>query len=290
MSDGIGVAVSTTGDLWRMGFLETSVRNWLKVLRSRRERPQLCVTVDGSLEAARRVREAVPNRVPVLMAGKGRPEREGRQGVAVNKNTGISYLMGRSCAHLFLCDDDTYPLSPESLDLHIGGASMHSMVCWGPSRLEKINPDISVWSWPRGVLLYTRATAVRTVGGMVEEFGPGGHEHVEWSTRMFMANLSPAVFCAPRQYGLINGKGARNYWHCEDMRRPDETPDQLGVRRQQITSVRRQEGDWEHIKALMASRRTLASGGSVQYVPYDEFENGRGPVHFIESQGAEEPK
>lgn len=282
MNGRVGVAISTTGDAHRMGFLETCVANWFRVLP---EVSAVVVTVDGSAADAAKVREVVdPYMAPVYRVGQpnhrgGRtPVVEGRQGVATNKNTGIEILMDTYAVdHLFLSDDDIWPLYPQSITKHTdmtfqGTALPHSMVNWGKHRLEKVDEKFkrSSWTWPRGSMLYLHRDAVYTVGGVVEEFGPGGHEHVEYSMRIHNAGLTPYSFVSPASYATRNGMGAAALWHAEDMPRPGEPLGNLRQRRKAITSVRRESGDWDKIEAVMARM-----AGSSAYVGFRAHENGR---------------
>lgn len=272
MTGKIGVAISTTGDEHRLGFLETCVREWQKNLP---EDAPIFVTVDGDEDRFRRVGELVNHRATVLQVGRvlggGTSRmREGRLGVAVNKNTGIEALMNDDVEHLFLSDDDTWPKFAQSITKHIDFGYAHSMVCWGKSRLSASRSAYSEWSWPRGCMLYVHRSVVETVGGMVEEFGPGGHEHVEWSKRIHNRRFTPVPFIAPLSYGTRHGMGAAALWHAEDMRKPGEPSGTHGSRRRQITSVRKQEGDWRQINEVMARME-----GSTAFVPYSAHENGR---------------
>lgn len=267
----IGVAISTTGDSHRMGFLETCVKAWDRALPMG---ASLFVTVDGTdLETARVAERLFEWTGSVYRVGQPARTANPRLGVAVNKNTGLELLMNNTRAeHLFLCDDDTWPLFPHSLRKHIEMDSPHSMVCWGESRLvrAKSHGQNAVWLWPRGVLLYTHRSVVETVGGMVEEFGVGGHEHAEWSMRIHNAGLTPEPFISPFSYSTRTSKGASMLWACEDMRKPDETQAQLGARRKAITTIRSSDRDWHQINAVMARQE-----GSSAYVGYRASENGR---------------
>lgn len=276
-----GVAISTTGDEHRLPFLETSAQSWWKALAPLGLPTRLFVTVDGDEAATLRVAEVVAGFAEVvagfaevLQVGQGRETRDGRQGVAVNKNTGIELLMDAGVEHLFLSDDDTRPLFPHSITKHIEFEQPHSMVCWGKNRLALTNnvPSISYaeWSWPRGVMLYTHRPVVLTVGGMDERFGPGGHEHVEWSRRIHQAGFTPVPFITPASYATRAGMGARALWHCEDMPRPGEPLGNVRLRRRRLTSVRRQDGDWERIEQIMAD-----CDGDTTFVPFRAKENGR---------------
>ncbi len=273
-----GVAISTTGDPHRMKFLETSARNWRAALGP--DAP-LVITVDGDEAAAQRVADAVWKYGTVLRVGQPGPDwtspfgvREGRLGVAVNKNTGIEALMRVVGVGLFLSDDDTSPLSPEALELHTRTPDRHTMVCWGLSRLvpNVLDDDMAYWRWPRGAMLYIPRRAIVEVGGFREAFGPGGHEHVEFSRR---AGMRTNMFASPEEYADRRGQGAGTYWHAEDRPQRGEGLAALGERRAAHTSVRRRGGDWDRIGRVMATAR----GGFVSYKAED---NGRlRPTAFL---------
>jgi hypothetical protein len=271
MTGRVGVAISTTGDEHRLGFLETCVKHWCEI----KDVYSLFITVDGDEDAASRVAALLYDHTgrftdAVYRVGQGGETRKGRHGVAVNKNTGIELLMDQTdCEHLFLSDDDIWPRSRAAVELHARGRyEPHSMVCWGRHRLHGVE-----WTWPRGVLLYATRSVVETVGGMDERFGPGGHEHVEWSRRIHQAGFTETAFPAPAAYQTYGAMGAAVYWHAEDMRRPGEPLGVLRARKRRNTSVRRVDGDWPRIEAVMASR-----DGDTSFVPYRAAENGRGPA------------
>lgn len=265
----MGVAISTTADEHRLGFLETGVRKWRDALG-----PEgvLVVTVDGTVAETLRVGLLLGPTVDVRWVGQPEVWHADwvvtRLGVAVNKNTGIEALMDADVEHLFLSDDDTWPLYPQSLDKHL--IHPHTMVCWGQHRLDFAGNHVASWLWPRGVMLYAHRSVIEIVGGMVEAFGPGGHEHVEWSQRIHNAGLTDAPFVSPASYATRNGMGAAALWHAEDMPRPGEKFGDHRLRRKHLTSIRRQDGDWPKIEAIMAQM-----AGSGAFVPYRGHENGR---------------
>lgn len=280
-----GVAISTTGDEHRLGFLEAAVHHWRRALPLG---SVIVVTVDGGMDALLRatvvVDKAGPNghcggvTVQVGQVGPGIPDRlryrDGKLGVAVNKNTGIEWLMDAGVDHLFLCDDDTYPLSRSALRAHTEMGQRHSMVSWGKHRMKNIthaneSERYVEWTWPRGVMLYVHRPVIDIVGGMDERFGPGGHEHVEFSRRIHQVGLTPVPYLTPLAYSTQTGTA--RLWHCEDMRRPDESSVSNGHRRKRITTVRREPGDWDKIEQVMADR-----DGNTSFVPYQARDNGRG--------------
>lgn len=272
----IGVAISTTGDEHRLGFLETCVEQWDRVLPLG---SALYITVDGSADDAARVARIVYD-VTGAVFRVGQPKwggapYNGHMGVAVSKNTGLELLMTNTrIEHLFLCDDDTWPLNPQALSKHTEMAQPHSMVCWGEDRLQTAYREHAAWTWPRGVLLYTRRHVIDEVGGMDERFGPGGHEHVEWSRRIHQAGFTTDPFLSPRVYaesGMVGpATRAGSFWHCEDMRRPGEHTNSFRWRKRKITSVRRRGSDWAHINRVMEAR-----DGDTSFVPFMAHDNSR---------------
>jgi hypothetical protein len=270
----IGVAISTTGQQHRLGFLETSVKAW----RAAFDGP-LFVTVDGSEFDAEAVLSLVGDYATVYQCGRPVDRAsDSRQGVAVNKNTGLELLMDLSVDHLFLSDDDAFPLRAASLDKHIRMSEVgiqHSMVCWGAHKRFSTRKTYSTWDWPRGSVLYSTWGGVVAVGGMVEAFGTGGHEHVEWSRRFHIMGLTPDWYVAPIDNAGQgpdgrNAMGARNYWYCEDMPQPGEAVGSLVSRRRKITSVVRSTADTAKQELILDEMAR-----NPRFVPYAAHLNGR---------------
>lgn len=259
------VAISTTGDEHRLGFLETAVDMWDKALGPG---DALFVTVDGNARDVQRVAGVLADLTEsVWQIGQGLNAGVRRLGVAVNKNTGLELMMDNTRAeHLFLCDDDTWPLYSASLEKHTTYTEPHSMVNWGRNRAK---PD-GTWKWPRGVLLYAHRSVVAQVGGMDERFGAGGHEHAEWSQRIHNAGLTSTDFPSPPSYLTRNCGGARALWHAEDMARVGEPKGSFLARKRRLTTITREASDWERIHKVMADQ-----AGSSKYVGFRAHENGR---------------
>lgn len=268
------VAISTTGHEHRLGFLETCVRMWDAALGPG---DSLFVTVDGTRENVRHVQARV-NEITESVFRVGQPpypEGVRRLGVAVNKNTGLELMMKNTKAeHLFLSDDDTWPLYSASLDKHTQMRYPHSLVCWGKSRLNSVSVGVAEtgwasWSWPRGCVMYTHRSLIELVGGFDERMR-NAHEHAEFSRRIHQHGFTPAPFVTPASYATRKGQGAAALWHAEDMVQPGEDIGALGRRRNAITSIDKSERDWDAIHEAMRDR-----DGNLAFVPYSAHENGR---------------
>lgn len=269
------MAISTTGDQHRLGFLETAARNWWRALAAFDLPTTVFVTVDGTEDDAEQVLARVAGFAEVYRVGQTLENAAGsREGVAVNKNTGIELLMDAGVEHLFLSDDDTWPLRSLALSSHIDMDVAHSMVCWGDRRLEgrpeTVSGRVATWNWPRGVMLYQTRDVIEHVGGMDEAFGKGGHEHVEWSRRIHNAGLTPHPFISPASYALHRAQGARWWWNCEDMPRQGEPAGSHRSRRRVLTTIKRTDADREQMAQVLASHE-----GDASFVPYRAHENSR---------------
>ncbi|WKW86000.1 glycosyltransferase [Gordonia Phage JonJames] len=124
------------------------------------------------------------------------------RGVARAKNICLEILMDLDVEHLFLVDDDCYPITPywwhpyvESPHPHLqaifpkpGGTSIKKLV---PARLDENHIS---YDGGRGYFLYFHRSAIETVGGFDPSFSPGGWEHVNMSDRIFTAGLTPSRF------------------------------------------------------------------------------------------------
>jgi glycosyltransferase involved in cell wall biosynthesis len=129
---------------------------------------------------------------------------EAQQGIARAKNAGIAALMAAGCRHLFLADDDVYPIAPGWAQLYAANAEPHLMYLFKDPDVQcrplPTPPTIYddgrtfAYSHPRGCLLYLDRAVVDAVGGMRPQFGVWGHEHVEYSLRIHNAGLTTNAF------------------------------------------------------------------------------------------------
>lgn len=119
-----------------------------------------------------------------------------RRGIAMTKNRCITELVDWGCEHLFLADDDVYPLVDEWWVPYVESPEQHLAYQWGnrmlrsPWRMTHDDGRHFSIGFPRGVLLYATREAVATVGGMDPAYGVHGGEHVDWSNRIHDAGLT----------------------------------------------------------------------------------------------------
>jgi GT2 family glycosyltransferase len=95
-----------------------------------------------------------------------------RLGVAMTKNRGIEALMRAGCDHLFLADDDVWPVADGWWEPYVHSPEQHLSYQWSSrgrrGTWRKLHDDGTHWSinFPRGVLLYATRKVIDTVGGM----------------------------------------------------------------------------------------------------------------------------
>ena len=177
----IGIAITTRN---RRAIYERSIRQWHEYLPP----GAVLVVVDDASD----------------VAAPGASVRFDKQrGIARAKNAGIEALMNAGCEHLFLADDDTWPVKHGWADLYIDAGEPHLMYLFKdvwrgakPDHPPTIYNDGLTYALthPRGCLLYLHRRVVDKIGGMRSEFGVWGNEHVEFSLRAFHAGLTSFPF------------------------------------------------------------------------------------------------
>lgn len=113
-------------------------------------------------------------------------------GIARAKNKCLELLDG--CEHIFLWDDDAWPLVEDWWKPYVDSPEAHLMYLF---KDKAGNPDVLyqdaqhfAYAESRGVMLYVHRSCIDTVGGMNPEFGRWGWEHPDFSNRIHAAGLT----------------------------------------------------------------------------------------------------
>jgi len=181
----IGIAISTYN---RPAVLFRAIEQHLKYLPA----GALVVVIDdGSQPAA-----VVPDGVQLRRL-------EVSQGIVAAKNASLSALVDVGCEHLFLFDDDAWPIADNWHLPYIGSPEPHLAYQFlDLAGTRKLN-DISVlyrderhvaYTGQRGVMLYYHYSAIERVGGFDPVYGRGMYEHSDLATRIHNAGLTTWAF------------------------------------------------------------------------------------------------
>lgn len=119
-------------------------------------------------------------------------------GIARAKNKCIELLMDAGCEHIFLFDDDTYPVKDDWWKPYVESPEPHLMYIFTDFVKQKLNDTALVYrddnkvayNHPRGCMLYYHRSCFEKVGGMWPGFGTWGYEHGDLSNRIFNAGLT----------------------------------------------------------------------------------------------------
>lgn len=125
-------------------------------------------------------------------------EDEKFEGISVAKNKLLEELAG--CDHIFLADDDTYPITDNWWEPYVTSAQPHLQYNFttGPDHWSL--DIVSHWAGhvsytkSRGCMLYIERRVLDVVGGMHNVFGKHGREHEDWSERIHRAGLTKHPF------------------------------------------------------------------------------------------------
>lgn len=123
-------------------------------------------------------------------------------GIARAKNKALELLYDAGCEHIFLLDDDTYPLVEGWTDRYVASREPHLMWVFDKPKGAKScqvevlfqDSDIIAYHATRGCMLYVERRVLDVVGGMNPDFGTWGWEHQSWSDRIHAAGLTTARY------------------------------------------------------------------------------------------------
>ncbi|EIH0466438.1 glycosyltransferase family 2 protein [Escherichia coli] len=181
----IGIAISTHN---RSVVLSRAIEQHLKYLPT----GALVVVIDdGSQPAA-----VVPDGVQLRRLDVSR-------GIVAAKNASLSALVDAGCEHLFLFDDDAWPIADNWHLPYIESAEPHLAYQFLDLAGDRKLRDISVlyrdeqhvaYTGQRGVMLYYHRSAIERVGGFDPVYGRGMYEHSDLATRIHNAGLTTWAF------------------------------------------------------------------------------------------------
>ncbi|VYT13911.1 glycosyltransferase family 2 protein [Citrobacter amalonaticus] len=142
---------------------------------------------DGSKPAA-----VVPDGVQLL-------RHETSLGIVASKNASLTALMDAGCEHLFIWDDDAWPIADnwhlpyiESLEPHL---AYQFLDLAGTNKLKDMavlyrDDKHIAYTGQRGVMLYYHRSAIEKVGGFDRVYGRGMYEHSDLALRIHNAGLT----------------------------------------------------------------------------------------------------
>lgn len=121
---------------------------------------------------------------------------EKNAGIARAKNKCLELL--QDCEHIFLFDDDVYPIAEDWWRPYVESPEPHLMWIYDkPDGTTKRQVEILyrdsrhvAYHSTRGAMLYVHRPVLDVVGGMDPEFGKWGWEHASWSDRIHAAGLT----------------------------------------------------------------------------------------------------
>ncbi|MEG2267581.1 MAG: hypothetical protein RSC68_25050, partial [Acinetobacter sp.] len=177
----IGIAITTHN---RADVLSRAIAQHQKYLP-----PSALVVVidDGSTPAA-----VVPDGVKLTRHEKA-------LGIVASKNRSLEALVDAGCEHLFLWDDDAWPIADNWHVPYIESPEPHLAYQFkdlaGPKKLNDMaelycdNKHVA-YTGQRGVMLYYHRSAIEKVGGFDPIYGRGMYEHPDLALRIHNAGLT----------------------------------------------------------------------------------------------------
>lgn len=126
---------------------------------------------------------------------------ENNVGIARAKNKCFELLYEKGCEHLFLVDDDTYPIVEDWYRDYVDSREVHLNYIFedfASTATRRLNDtllfyqddEIKAYSHVRGCVCYYHRSVLEKVGGMDPVFGKWGYEHGDLSNRIYNAGLT----------------------------------------------------------------------------------------------------
>lgn len=125
------------------------------------------------------------------------------RGIVASKNASLEALIDAGCEHLFLWDDDAYPLAGGWEQPYIESPEPHLAYQFldlaGPRKLKDLavlyqDDKHIAYTGQRGVMLYYHRSAIEKVGGFDPVYGRGMYEHSDLALRIHNAGLTSWAF------------------------------------------------------------------------------------------------
>lgn len=117
---------------------------------------------------------------------------DNRIGIPASKNACIREFMSGDYTHLFLFDDDTYPIKSGWEEEYINSGLEHACYTFYPVR--KRHGNYNEFRLANGCMMMVTRECIETVGGFDTDFGMGKYEHKEFSERVHARGLTPCKF------------------------------------------------------------------------------------------------
>lgn len=112
-----------------------------------------------------------------------------RVGIPAAKNKCIELAMSYGAEHIFLADDDVYPIDTLALDDYINSPYKH--MCFSFLNPYRIKDGYKHHALGNGCMMYIHREVVDSIGGFDKAFGIGKYEHTQFSHRAYAAGFCP---------------------------------------------------------------------------------------------------
>lgn len=130
-----------------------------------------------------------------------------RVGIPSVKNKCFELAYNSGAEHVFLLDDDTYPLLPEAFTRYIYSSYNHLCYTFYKNPMAVL-PDCKYHYLANGCMMYFKRICLDIVGGFDPVFGLGKYEHVNLSWRIHNAKLTP--------YQYMDIRDGEGLFYCMD--------------------------------------------------------------------------
>lgn len=114
-----------------------------------------------------------------------------QKGISKAKNMCLALL--DDCEHIFLFDDDCYPIVENWFMPYINSKELHLSYTFGRKIINQ-SGILTEYELPCGCMLYLNKICLDIIGGFDTDFEEYSYEHVNYSQRAYNAELTSAKY------------------------------------------------------------------------------------------------
>lgn len=146
-----------------------------------------------------KIRKYTQKGVRIEVVDDGSPKLVAEATYRMNKNAGTNVAKNKclellqDCEHIFLFDDDTYPIKHGWVDAYVSAGVKHLNFTF--KYKFEIKDGLKVTQDPNGCMMYVHRDCLSVIGGFDTKFIRYGYWHANYAVRAFNAGLTPYPFC-----------------------------------------------------------------------------------------------
>lgn len=178
--------------------------NYKKYLKNNKNNFAVAISNRGRKDVLKNTLEQWEKHYPNLEIIVVHDDSDSPRGIAKTKNICIDRLLETDCEHLFIADDDIYPITSNGLEMYAKSPYKHMSFSFEKDYTgNRYSSDVfiksvvnghNIFNSPNGCLLYCHRSVLESGIRYDENYGVWGKEHMDFSVQVRKSGLTPYYF------------------------------------------------------------------------------------------------